>query len=306
MSDSIPPEAWEAAGKTGERIVDRLFDLFGASRRPKLVIDMAKAKAEASRIAANAEIDIAEMHQRAKQRYHSQEIAYQQNMQAIIREAMPLLVDQREEKTNLDNEWFSAFYEKAKVCSDDQMQQLWAKVIAGEINSTGTFCKKTMSIIADMEKDDAALFSNLCKFRFTIGEPVIVIRTVPYSLYDKFGINFNSLKRLEHIGLIEVDNVNGYKKLNLSQEGGLFYFNTLISMKLPESDKTSLPYGSVYLTKSGKELSRIAGAEPDTEILKYSTSQWEKDGVTISSIQEMPVGDLDMSEVLSSLSKLAK
>ena len=58
----------------------------------------------------------------------------------------------------IDNDWMTRFFEASKLVSDKEMQSLWARLLAGEANKSGTFSKRTIDQVPNLEKSDA-LFS---------------------------------------------------------------------------------------------------------------------------------------------------
>jgi len=305
MSESLPPEAWKAAAAVGVGFLDKIASFIGDQAEPRLIVKRAIADAKAKIITAEGEIAEKEMRLRAEQRLQLENVRNQANIESIVTKAIPHIED-KSNASNVSEDWLSSFIEKAKLASDEDIQVLWSKVLSGEANRNGKFSKRTLTIISDMEKTDALLFTNLCKFAFNIGEPTIIVRAVPQSIYDKYNINFNTLKHLQNLGLIELDNVNGYKKLKLSQEGSLFYFNTMVSLKLTDANPNDLPYGSVYLSKSGRELVSIAGATAESEILDYTLSVWKSEGIQVTGVQEMPFGFSNINEALKAFGGAGK
>ncbi len=74
--------------------------------------------------------------------------------------------------------------------SDDEMQTLWAKVLAGEANSPGTYSKRTVNLLSDLDKKDALLFQSLCRFGWFIGNFTPLVFDPQAEIYNKAGINF--------------------------------------------------------------------------------------------------------------------
>src|SRR5438132_11151718 len=94
------------------------------------------------------------------------------------------------------------------------MQGLWSRVLAGEANSPGTYSKRTVNFLSDLDKNDAELFTKLCGFAWLIGNLVPLIYDEQQEIYNKFGVNFNTLSHLESIGLIQFQ-LLGFKRLKL-------------------------------------------------------------------------------------------
>ena len=61
--------------------------------------------------------------------------------------------------------------------SDETLQELWARLLAGELESPGSVSNDTMSIARDMNKERAAEFQTLCSAALyeVDGTPIIVV-----------------------------------------------------------------------------------------------------------------------------------
>ena len=56
----------------------------------------------------------------------------------------------------------------------DEMQSLWARVLATEANAPGALSKRAVNVLSDFDKSDAELFTRLCGFSWVIGNVVPV------------------------------------------------------------------------------------------------------------------------------------
>jgi len=86
------------------------------------------------------------------------------------------------------------------------MQELWARVLAGEANAPGQFSKRTVNLLASFDKADAELFRNLCSAVWNLGgslTPLVLDHRV--LIYTRTGIDFDTLRHLAAIGLISFD-----------------------------------------------------------------------------------------------------
>lgn len=61
-----------------------------------------------------------------------------------------------------DFDWFIRFYEAVGNISDEAMQDLWAKILAGEISRPSSYSLKTIDVLKNMSKKDAELFVRIC------------------------------------------------------------------------------------------------------------------------------------------------
>jgi len=66
-----------------------------------------------------------------------------------------------EEKINFD--WFVRFFESAGSISDQDMQDLWARILNEEIQKAGKFSFRTLDVFFKMDKDEILAFQYCAK-----------------------------------------------------------------------------------------------------------------------------------------------
>ena len=168
----------------------------------------------------------------------------------------------------MENDWIVNFFDKSRIVSDNEMQSLWARLLAGEANAPGAFSKRTVNSIADLDKREAVLFTQLCGFvcRFG-GRPIPLVLDDADTIYKKAGINFETLAQLESIGLIQRQDMMGQYKLGgLSKRCPMAYHGRVVSLE-PSGDKIAV--GKAILTRIGMELVPICGSKPVDGFWEY-------------------------------------
>jgi len=156
------------------------------------------------------------------------------------------------------------------------MQGLWSRVLAGEANSPGTYSKRTVNFLSDLDKTDAELFTRLCGFAWVIGNVVPLIYDVKNDIYNSQGISFNTLSHLDSIGLIQFNSLTGFQRLKLPNTFYVLYYGTPIKLELSKESDNSMDIGKVMLTKIGQELAPICGSNPVEGFLDYIREEWKK------------------------------
>ena len=53
------------------------------------------------------------------------------------------------------------------IFSNEKMQEIWGKILAGEANKPGNFSRKTLDIVEELDQNDASFFQNLMLFTFS-------------------------------------------------------------------------------------------------------------------------------------------
>lgn len=180
-------------------LIEKISDAVGGIFKPYQIVRVAKAEAEADRIRAEVQIQVTDLQRRAMYRFLQEEAQKQANIEGITQRALPLLKDEATPE-NVANDWIANFFNQSRIVSDEDMQQLWARILAGEANAPGTFSRRTVNLLADLDKRDAELFTRLCGFGWMIGNVVPLVFDVQLAIYNDQGITFNSLSHLEALG----------------------------------------------------------------------------------------------------------
>lgn len=259
-------------------LVEKISDAIGAAYRPTHVRRVAKAEADAALIAAESEIRLNDLQRRAMRRWLGEESRKQENIETITDQAIPLL-DEGADASKVDDDWIVHFFDKTKVISDSEMQQLWAKLLAGEVNQPGTFQKRTINIIADLDKSDAELFTSLCGFSTNSFQHTPLVFEVNQGFYFDHGLNLDKLIHLQSLGLINVAQIGGYAMHQLPQTFIIEYFGRGIQLTLAGERK--IDAGHVVLTQAGRQLQKVVKPIPVDGFYEYLLSALAKQqGVT--------------------------
>lgn len=111
-----------------------------------------------------------------------------------------------------DFDWFIRFYEAVGNVSDEEMQLMWAKILAGEVNKPKSYSLGTLDVMRNLSRQDAELFAKVCKHCIQASQQELALPN--YDTYlDKCNITFSEILRLDEIGLI---NSNGSIRLNMN------------------------------------------------------------------------------------------
>ena len=95
-------------------------------------------------------------------RVQFQEAKRQANISGVFSKAVEELHDAEVEDHEPDHDWTARFFNHVQDVSSEEMQLLWAKVLAGEVERPGSTSTRTLSILRDLNKETADLFGKLC------------------------------------------------------------------------------------------------------------------------------------------------
>lgn len=261
-------------GKPADTLVKKISNAVGGIFAPYQVKRLAKAEAEAAVIQAQTDIQITDLHRRAVRRWIEEEKQRQENIETITTTALPLLNGDANAGA-VDDDWIVNFFDKSRIVSDGQMRKLWSRILAGEANEPGTYSKRTVNFLSGLDKSEAELFTTLCGFAWEVGTLVPLVFDSEGEIYNKHGINFNSLQHLDAVGLIQFGSLAGFVRSNIP--GGTYavhYYRRRLEMHLSDSDSNELDVGKVMLTRVGLELATVCGSGPVDGFWEYVSEKW--------------------------------
>ena len=236
---------------------------------------IAEAEAKAALIKARYEIEITDLQRRAANRWMAEEAQRQKNMEDITDKALPQLSENAKPES-VDNDWIVNFFDKCRIISDGEMQGLWSRVLAGEANSPGSYSKRTVNFLSDLDKTEAEQFAKLCGYGWQIGVIVPLVFDVDAEIYNKHGINFNTVSHLESIGLVQFNSLTGLVRQKLPKRFDVFYYGRKFTLEMPHDADNTLEIGKVRLTRIGQELESICGSKPVEGFWEYVKDKWKK------------------------------
>ena len=214
---------------------------------PHQIKRVAKAKAEAARIEAQSEIVITDLHRRAAHRWIEEEARSQKNMEDITAIALPQL-DVNAKPDSIEDDWIVNFFDKSRIISENEMQNLWSRVLAGEANSPGTYSKRTVNFLSDFDKTEAELFTKLCGFGWQFRIFVPLVFDFDTEIYKRHGINFDTLSHLEDIGLVQFNKLTNYNLYDYPKSIVVHYYGRPLRLNPRKETDNKFDVGQVLLT----------------------------------------------------------
>lgn len=271
-----------------EKLIASVQGAIGKIYEPRYVKKMADAKAheilvlgEAMRnmcdipIAYNKDClelntkDTDEFIKRTQSRMAYQELVKQQNIESVVSQSYDLLNGGPDITSEpVDNDWLLRFFNSVQNVSNDEMQKIWAKILAGEIQSPGSFSLRTLECLRNLSQREALSFQKILSFATNANDNSIVI---PYyfDILKNYGIKFKDLLMLDEAGLLQlkegssIQNEAG-KGETIIMEGGNNYEVTISSR---DGKKHEFVMPIIVFTSAGCELSTFLDEEFNMDYL---------------------------------------
>ena len=149
------------------------------------------------------------------------------NLGNTLLKAAPRIVSGNDQSVE-NNDVFWGLLEHSKEISNEEMQELIAKIIAGEYNVPGTYSMSTLQILKMLGKNELELFEK-------IGCLLINSSQLPQALFTgqdnvkvlmrNIGIDFGKLQTLQSLGLILPNDMRNTMPNPLKQKMLIQYFD---------------------------------------------------------------------------------
>ena len=229
---------------------------------------IAKALAEARQYVLSPDADVRGTVQLTRedivQRIDYQEGKRLTNIKSAIEDAAEELGDKEVTDHEPDPDWTARYIDSVQDVSSEGLRKIWAKILAGEVESPGRTSLRTLETLRNMTKRDAVMFRNICDF---------VIRNDFVFYHDSMkgigALNYSNLLHLQDCGLINVGpNLLKQFAWGPTEEILLTYHNGALMVTKNADSKKELKIPDILLTTAGKELSRFVQSTLDMEYLQ--------------------------------------
>lgn len=136
---------------------------------------------------------------RSNKRERLESLRKQENIEAIMEKTFAFCANKPiDKKPDLD--WFNRYIKLAENVSNKTMQELWAKILAGELSRPGLYSLKALKVFRDMSIVDAKLLAKACSLAVKDSSKKN-IRIISGSYQQPGLINFFNKDRQQHVNL---------------------------------------------------------------------------------------------------------
>ena len=261
---------------------------YAARQKGKAELIKAKAEADSLRLIADAQADARKAlmvsdnnfsgtleirHEQIAQRLEFQEQKRHRNIASVVRETAADLEGKTVADHEPDHDWTARFFNNVQDVSSKEMQILWAKVLAGQVERPGSSSIHTLGCLKELDHKTAQLFARFCSaciFRFSAPELSGDMLDGRVSSLDgkaaanslkQYGFGFGELNRLHEHGLIISDYDSWYETFRFP----IFQFQKQRWVVVPTANQqASLKFRieGPALSLAGRELSRVVDCMP--------------------------------------------
>jgi hypothetical protein len=281
-----------------EKLIESVSSGMGILYEPHRIRRRAEAEAHGELIKADAELQKIELLQRASRRISFKELQAQVNIDNIVAEASKYLPESVDKKP-VEPDWLLRFFDDCQLISDENLQSIWGKILAGEVAKPGKYSRITLSILKNLSKDDALLLEKVASLAWQIrgprqAEPFLFI-PVEFNIPSPLaiaGVEHDECLHLSSLGLL---NVGKDLFIHVVDESTASHFSSRYKVFLSSLFQVNAGNLNVFsLTRSGLELFPFLN-------LEYN-ARWERTAVERMSrmlqaeFRKIPINSTSMRE----------
>ena len=221
-----------------------------------------------------------------------------------------------------DLDWAARFFSGVQDVSSAEIQELWARVLAGEVRRPGSTSIRTLEILRNLDRRIAAAFQRLCALSTSIVAPADFVRyssdlgelrssagrglavhdqrvialggSATQNSLQKHGLSYAVLNVLNEYGLIiaEYDSRMDYRPVVVSPDRpwhGLFRIvhadrHWILSSENDNETQKNLYESGIALSSAGTELASVVEYEPDEQYLTELRDHFQVQGLRLVEI----------------------
>jgi hypothetical protein len=202
------------------------------------------------------------------------------------------------EGTPISEDWLNVFENEAANISSEQMQQLFGKILAGEIRKPSSYSIKTIKLVAQLDNRAATLFRLLCSLAISYRESgsniiqdarvVSMGESASTNSLRPYGLDFDSLNILQEYGLI-ISDYNSWFEFQAYVDDGdqatlpLDYLREqwALVVKVDPGVKRVFKFNGVALSRCGRELLPVVDIRSNEEYTTALSGFFAKQGMTL-------------------------
>lgn len=197
-----------------------------------------------------------EIEQNAEARFNAQKIQEQVNVTKAVLFAEEELENNFTECSDeeIDSDWFVRWRDCAEKVSNEDLQRLWAKALAGELACPGSYSLRTLEFIKNISQSEAHDIARLAPY-------VIDNSIYQVPCLEDDGLSFVYLLEMDDLGIISGVKGGGLQlsmksRISESYENALFHNKKIMLFKHEQATKVA-QFECYKVTKLGCEVLRL-------------------------------------------------
>ena len=240
------------------------------------------------------ELSSSSLEERAQSRINYREAKKQLNLENVTAYAAeqltlaPPITDQP-----IDEDWKTRFFNIAEDVSDEEMQALWGRILAGEIISPKSYSLRTLELLRNLTKEEAECFVKFGQLAISSSNLSFVINFKNEKLLEeRYRLTFRERLLLEELGLLTANDLQ-FKILETKDDTSqnVFQIGNICVVANKEKNTPIQNIPVLAFTKIGQELLQLIEAKPELDYIQLFASKIRRKGVNVQYANIIEIND---------------
>ncbi len=235
--------------------------------------------------------------QRSNYRFQYQQAKKEHNIESVIGKAELELGDKTTDSTEeVDEDWYTRFFSIVEDISDEQLQSLWARILAGEILKPRTYTYRFLSVLSNISKNEFEIILKIAPF---VSGDIIINDQKQLISKD---ISDHEIDILEDMGVLKNGSLQ-IRGLELeSKQGTVFIQSSEFAFVFINNGLSSIHHmiDVIDVTETGKQLFKLANIPLDMDYMKNAFinkfSEFKKLSIFAAEITKRENGQIYVSD----------
>ena len=223
---------------------------------------------------------------RVRERFEYQEAKRQLNVEQVVAEAAKELQGEEVTTDPVDEDWVARFFESVRDVSSEQMQEIWARMLAGEVRRPGSFSLRCLETVRNLSKEEVVLFNRLGAYVFSGRYVLHGIEGFKASA----NFSFADALRLEDARLLTTG--SGLTLTQTIDTEGSPTTNIVsdLAICVKSEQRRKVTFEVYALTAAGVELCQLSRQKADRNYVRGIVAVFRKHGCEVETYQGLPDG----------------
>jgi uncharacterized repeat protein (TIGR03899 family) len=230
------------------------------------------------------EISTPTLGERTQSRIDFKEAKKQLNLESVTAYAAEQLKDEPPVTDEpIDEDWKTRFFNIAEEVSNEEMQALWGRILAGEIKKPKSYSLRTLEVLRNLSKEEAECFIKFGQLAIrSSGVSFIINFKSEKLLEEKYKLTFGERLLLEELGFITANDLQFLlpeTKENPSQT--VFQIGNVCIVATKEANIPQQQVPALVFTKIGQELLQLIATKPELDYIQLLAAKIRRKGVVV-------------------------
>ncbi|MEP1096060.1 MAG: DUF2806 domain-containing protein [Cyclobacteriaceae bacterium] len=308
-----------------QKLIEVVFQGIGALSKPYLIKKTADAKAYEIKVIAEAikehQTDLKRigfddeklsltsldestiqheptLEERTQRRTEFKEQKKQKNIENITQKAAEHLENEKQVSDEpVDEDWTTRFFNYAEDISNEELQDLWARVLAGEVKQPRSYSLRTLELLRNLSKKEAETFMKFAKLAVQATHSSFILNFKSEKLLEeKYDLTFSDRLLMEELGLMTANDLQFKINETKDQKAQLaFVIGNICVIHEKLENKPMQNIQVLAFTKIGQELLELVSSTPEMDYIQLLATKIDRQNGSVKYamiLEQLPDGQI--------------